>query len=372
MESYWNTLNLAHWEEVRNRVLTDVFAYFATAVRWINVKDYGALGDDATDDTDAVLDAIVDAAALDVPLYFPRGVYLLDPDIFDDYLTGNGAKIYGDGVNTTLLKLRSAGNYFTGTLGGGCGIIGIHASGEGYAASFLEITGGGADFRMMNCRFEEFDDAAIIIAADTCSQSKWVHCHIVPNSSGDTVIQLVATGSDSASVPRHFVNWDCSSGVWEIGNIDDLFLHDIMARNISQPNNSSLGLHMIGCKWASVGGATTLKGVNTFALGCTFAGDVTLDSSFDHSVYVGNRSVSLTVNATAAGASAANIIVDASCVIIRSAYFDAGSYRVNGTEVLTAQMTAEADLAGGATLADVITKVNAMLAQERSVKLRAT
>ena len=49
-----------------------------------------------------------------------------------------------------------------------------------------------------------------------------------------------------------------------------------------------------------------------------------------------------------------------------------GVYKVDGTQVLSNQAAAEADLAGGATLSDVITKVNNLLAKLRTHGIIAT
>jgi len=49
-----------------------------------------------------------------------------------------------------------------------------------------------------------------------------------------------------------------------------------------------------------------------------------------------------------------------------------GVYKVDGTQVLTNQQAAEADLAGGATLSDTITKVNNILAKLRTHGIIAT
>ena len=44
----------------------------------INVLDYGAVGDGVTDDMQAIMDAI-NAAAPGQAVYFPAGVYFVDP-----------------------------------------------------------------------------------------------------------------------------------------------------------------------------------------------------------------------------------------------------------------------------------------------------
>jgi hypothetical protein len=224
-----------------------------------NAPPYSIPGDGSTDATAAFLDAVAEAVARVWPLKLGRGVYMLDPDCLDDLLATSGCKLYGDGHNCTVLKLRSAGNYFTGTLGTGCAVIGIHATGNTFNSRFLEVTGGGSAFLFERNRLEDFGNLAPLwIGEDTCTQSHWTTSTLLPGSPGGTVIQLVPTGSDAGSTPRHFSDLSLSGGVIEIGDVNDLFLSDQMLRNISFTGSSPLGAHFLGAKAGSLGGATTL------------------------------------------------------------------------------------------------------------------
>lgn len=75
-----------------------------------NVRDFGALGDNDTIDTDAIQDAADAAIAASGVLYFPAGTYLIDaPITFEnaDGLTGAvSLRIYGAGQASTI-----AGNF---------------------------------------------------------------------------------------------------------------------------------------------------------------------------------------------------------------------------------------------------------------------
>jgi len=287
------------------------------ARRWVNPMDpaYGAVVDGVTDNTAAVIAAGVDAKVDKRPLYLSAGAWVLDPGVFNDFLTGQGCKVYGDGVNATTITLTSEGYLFEGTLGGGSGIFGLHVTG-----GLLNITGGGADFRFFNNRVVATSSAPPIkMVADTCSASKWLCSTVFPVNAGDTVISVVPTGADSGSIPRHFSDIDLSSGCFEVGDARDLLLHNVFGRNLLMVGTSSTGVHQIGCKFASVGEATELTGVNTFAVGSTIAGAVTLGASFSNGVYGPNRDVSLAVHATALLAAAKNIIIHESLVAVPNA-----------------------------------------------------
>ena len=103
----------------------------------VSVKDFGAVGDDVTNDTAAIQAAINAAYALNKSLYIPGGRYRFTNLVFsptDSVSTGQGLRIYGD----------SSGN---GTLGRGSILSCNAASGDAFTvaptsgASYLSIDG---------------------------------------------------------------------------------------------------------------------------------------------------------------------------------------------------------------------------------------
>jgi parallel beta-helix repeat protein len=71
----------------------------------INVKDYGAQGNGAANDTAALNAALQAACAAPDSLYLPSGTYLTDSL---NTLNGCGILFYGDGSSNSVLKIRSA------------------------------------------------------------------------------------------------------------------------------------------------------------------------------------------------------------------------------------------------------------------------
>lgn len=82
----------------------------------VSVKDFGAVGDGVTDDTDAIV-AAVSTTTGDIALYFPRGRYLLGPGATLEFVDRN-VTIYGDGqmVSQILCSHADARVVFSDTV----------------------------------------------------------------------------------------------------------------------------------------------------------------------------------------------------------------------------------------------------------------
>lgn len=74
---------------------------------YYNVKNYGAVGDGVTDDTDAVKDAVAACNSTGGVVYFPNGQYVLtDPLIFTRY----GCTVMGENSQATYLFIQHDGS----------------------------------------------------------------------------------------------------------------------------------------------------------------------------------------------------------------------------------------------------------------------
>lgn len=71
---------------------------------YVSVKDYGAEGDDTTDDTDAIQDAIDAAVAANKSVYFPAGTYKITSSL----TVGDEIGIIGDGSQQSVIKLYTS------------------------------------------------------------------------------------------------------------------------------------------------------------------------------------------------------------------------------------------------------------------------
>lgn len=114
----------------------------------ISVKDFGAVGDNSTDDTAAIVAALAAAISLGACVYAPAGTYRVSSAI----TLASGAYIYGDGPTLTTFRTASAtANVFTvNGIGSGLCNLRIDSSVTRSAGWFVDIAGTAANFRMIN------------------------------------------------------------------------------------------------------------------------------------------------------------------------------------------------------------------------------
>lgn len=73
----------------------------------IDVKNYGAIGDGRSDDTDAVKVALRAGAGCEV--FFPKGTYSVRPG--ERFLIPKDAKLKGEGIFNTRISTGGQGGY---------------------------------------------------------------------------------------------------------------------------------------------------------------------------------------------------------------------------------------------------------------------
>lgn len=87
-----------------NRTIAQKFAEYTS------VKDFGAVGDGATDDT-AAIQAAIDSFSVSGAVYFPKGTYKVSATI--NLVNKHRISLIGDGVSVTAIQAASS---FTGTV----------------------------------------------------------------------------------------------------------------------------------------------------------------------------------------------------------------------------------------------------------------
>lgn len=82
---------------------------------WVSIKDFGAVGNGTTDDTDAIQAANAAAYAAGASLYFPAGTYSYDPSAVESIYVN----WYGESYQTTIINCETSS--YTGVFFRMCG-----------------------------------------------------------------------------------------------------------------------------------------------------------------------------------------------------------------------------------------------------------
>lgn len=100
---------------------------------WYNVRDYGAVGDNVTDDSTAIQAAITAASATGGIVYFPRSTYFIGTSTIS-LSSVNNVMLVGDGRRASVLRRGTGTNTlvnFVSSTGGGVRDLGIDANNTG-------------------------------------------------------------------------------------------------------------------------------------------------------------------------------------------------------------------------------------------------
>ena len=115
-------------------------AWFSVTGDYANVKDFGARGDDATDDRLAIVDAVAALPATNGVLFFPPGIYYVDSASPIVNLSSRiGVSVVGAGRSATQLKQVGAGNGITGATLDACTFRDFSINGNNAAAKGIVL-----------------------------------------------------------------------------------------------------------------------------------------------------------------------------------------------------------------------------------------
>ena len=93
---------VASREYVKNYDISDKLNAYLGENLYVNAKDYGAVGDGETDDTEAIKNAILGAIEKGIKLYVPEGIYRINEKVSIQGKTY--LEMYGDGQDRTIFK----------------------------------------------------------------------------------------------------------------------------------------------------------------------------------------------------------------------------------------------------------------------------
>ncbi len=232
----------------------------------INVKDYGATGNGTTNDTTAILNAIVDIPTNAGVLYFPRGVYIVSNTLLIQNkntfcIKSDNAVIINSNYNGSTLKLVSMNRVFLdgslsiNTPSSGLAIsvglelnqcwssvftdlfisgdfnIGLFVLQEGPRAGAspyglssifnnIVVRGcrygiyiGGEYYIFTNC-YVCFNTIAGIFCDTGCGNNTIDSCHIIYNKLGIYVLGQNLTNSDHSKICNCIINHNSSCGIY--------------------------------------------------------------------------------------------------------------------------------------------------------------
>lgn len=288
--------SLSNWPEMSREQFYDYITQDLTGIpggaTWIDVKDYGVVGDASTDDL-AAGQAIIDAATDGSLIYWPRSTYKLSGALKLGGTSNNKNKLVmiGDGDGTVLQLANAA------------------------TTNVLEVTYG-AGHRVSNMKLRGNKGTVSTPATDV--SYRHYNGLYVGGHSGSAVTDFQAQGVVAENCA--YVGFMIGSGPVELANIGD----------------GVDGVQLIACRASgNTNGLAGGKQINCVYTGCTFKDNDVYGALTDKS----SKNVTFSGNAfdnLSAGAVAFNLFIyNADTVAVTGNTFDGSKYDVvvdNGAE----------------------------------------
>jgi hypothetical protein len=261
----------------------------------VSVKDFGATGDGTTNDA-AALQAAIDAANAGGggTVIVPPGTYLCGSQIV------HKANVTVAGSNGATIRKGFNGNLWSIAVSGAeirdITLDGNHGT---YTGKGVVCSGGASSWRpvISNTVFNAFTDTHIEYTANSGESAIVDNCRFSFGTGQTDARYIHFNGPDTGATFRVISNCTCELGYIDIDGANDLSITGCVFKRIE--TNSDCQMVLIqSVRWANGSSPMTIYG-NTFVVGCSFAGDVTLDSTFN-GVFIGNQQTagSFTNNAT--------------------------------------------------------------------------
>jgi hypothetical protein len=244
----------------------------------INIRDFGALGDNSTDDTDAINRAIQQVYKSTISpteararrtIFFPGGTYLISNPI----LIPPFAKFVGDGMNSAIIR-QSQGNRSVANV---CDSLFQTGTSIGTSSAIfpqdIEITG----IQFLN---SNTTPSRAFFNLDSASNVRVQSCEFRGNAAAGTYANCVSVRTSTATVNKitfdscQFINAGNGIGIMGTGVNSVRILNsgfDDLA-NVVVNLNDSRNVSSIGNYFGSVGGFFIADGNNTnFSIGDYYA-----------------------------------------------------------------------------------------------------
>lgn len=259
----------------------------------INVRAFPFLakGDGITDDRAAVVAAI--GSSVDRHVFFPKGTYLISSAISLTSANG-GLKLVGQGSAVSHIKKGFSGDLITFADTSYVEVRGIHFLGQHgtYTGKGLVFSGQNSDYpTITDCVFEAFTGPALEFGADAGYSAQVSRIRSILGT-GQTDVEVIHLGgNDTGPAFRLFSQVELSRGYFKLVGAANTHIVNSVFHRVENDANS-VQLYVLGCEWANEDMTTmTIYGTTTHIIGCRFAGDVVLDSTFSGS-FLGNSQTS--------------------------------------------------------------------------------
>lgn len=213
----------------------------------VNVKDYGAKGDNLTNDTQAFKSAIYQASLQKRALYIPGGIYLINEELI---CNSQGLHIYGDGKTLSALIFQNCNGFSISNYHNIIANLSIKTTGSTYTA--IELTGG---FHTLN---------NIDFSGNDQVNNFWLKCIYVVGLWYAQIENCIISGGQNGVDKRGYgIYGDYSVGIYITKNTFTAMEFAIYMNTTENPTNNE-GWNIIanggvGCKY----GIYMLSGVST-------------------------------------------------------------------------------------------------------------
>lgn len=252
----------------------------------VSVKDFGAVGDDSTDDT-AAIQAAFSSGAKDI--YIPAGTYKFTATL--NMPAVNGLRIVQAGTLSAVLK-----KYFNGTAvnWNGGEIVWENCCINGQGATYTGATnigisvGAGAGFssKLINPRIYDTGSACIRFVQDSGSDFKVLGGLLEPTLTTQAAIDHTSP-ADTGGAAREFIAVQSGGRL-----IDFAFMETTMVSacntNFIAYDSTTKKASVVGCRISSGGATININGVDNVFVANTVAGNVDVTSAATNATVLAN------------------------------------------------------------------------------------
>lgn len=254
----------------------------------VSVKDFGAVGGNATIDT-AAINAAIDTGK---HVFFPIGVYSYVPS---GKALAFGQVLYGESPLTTrIAKVDRDGDMFKMAAGSGLRDIGLQGNGDFLTGRGLVIGAGTANITLQNVNILDMNGYAVEVTANNGGSQLRIMGGIYDRTNPALAAIQMPSG-DTQATPRHLVGASSTGVLIDTAGADSLLLTGIYTRAVFF-GAASKKVILSGSRISTLGGAMTVKGTDNVVTGNAVAGSITVDSGAATCVVSGNVVVTASSN----------------------------------------------------------------------------